>query len=117
MVNPPFIDHPIHLQPPKNLCRHHDLTRCPTEYFAYQEWTEKRILNGEEQTMCPKCKAYLFPEEMNHAKDNPPKLFNDLLTLLEDIIFEELQVHGLKSRIYKKRLNGLKKRSGLLRWR
>jgi len=44
-------------------------------------------------------------------------LFNDLLVLLEDLIFEELQVTGIKNRIYKKRLKQLKKRSGLLRWR
>jgi hypothetical protein len=112
-----FAKHPIHLRPPKNACKLHDFSGTPTEYFFYHEWREKRIRNGEEQEMCGKCGCYLFPEEMNVKKDNPPKLFNDLLVLLEDLIFEELQVTGIKNRIYKKRLKQLKKRSGLLRWK
>jgi len=112
-----FAKHPIHLRPPKKACAHHDWTNTPTEYFLFHEWREARIKNGEEQTQCPKCHAWLFPEEMNSKRDNPPKLFNDLLVLLEDVIFEELQVMGIKNRIYKKRLKQLKKRSGLLRWK
>jgi hypothetical protein len=54
---------------------------------------------------------------MNVKRDNPMKLFNDLLSFVEDMLVEELQVQGIKGRIYKKRLKQLKKRSGLLRWK
>jgi len=68
--------------------------------------------------MCPKCGSWLFPEEFNTEKDSPPKLFIDLITLLSDIIEDELQIRdGIKNRLYKKRIKGLKKRSGMLVWR
>jgi len=117
MTNPNLVDHPLWLKPPAKVCKFHNFERTPKEYFAHMEWQEKRYAKGDEQEACPKCGAWLFPEEMNIAKDNPPKLFNDLLSLIETILVDELQVSGMKGMIYKRKIRELRKRSGLLIWK
>jgi len=118
MTKPPFRNHPSHLMPPKNCCRYHDLTETPTEYYEWFNWAEEKYLNGEEQESCKKCGNWFYPEEMNKAKDTPPKLFLDILRLLEDILENEVGLEGsLRISIYKTRFRNLRKRTRLLLWR
>jgi hypothetical protein len=108
--------HPAHLSVPKGACKTHNFTNTPREYYAYHAWVERRYKSGHRQTQCKKCGLWLFPDEMNIVKDNPPKLVVDILKLLEDILLE-LRVSGVKENVYKARLRKLKKRVGVMQWR
>lgn len=119
MTIPPHRRHPAHLQPPETACKYHDFSNTPKEYFAYHEWVEHRYLDGDVQDCCPHCKCWLFPEEMNKLRDNPPRLFVDLIKLLEDILRDEILPQGptLRAKTYAMRTKKLKERSKVLDWK
>lgn len=116
MTDPPFRNHPSHLMPARNACRTHDFSQTPTEYFGWHVWVENRIKNGEKQECCKRCGNWLFPEEMNKAKDTPEKLFIDLVRIVEELIVERGLPPNIMA-IFKRRTAALKKRSRVLKWR
>ena len=116
MSDAPFRKHPAHLRPPEHACKHHDFSKTPKEYFEHATWVRNRYSDGERQSQCPKCKCWLFEEEMNTEKDTPYRLFNDLLQLFQDVLFVEVMKNprNYHSRVYKDRIRNLKKRSKIL---
>lgn len=37
--------------------------RSTLGYIAWHRWADRRTAKGDEQTRCPDCKLWLFPEE------------------------------------------------------
>ena len=103
--------------PPENACRTHDFSRTPREYFEWHNWVEQRYIDGDKQVRCKRCKCWLFEEELNVNKDTPPKLFIDMLKLLEDILDNELHVTGTQRAYYMRHIKDMKHRSGMLVWK
>ena len=111
-----FKNHPADLRPPKHGCKKHNFTETPSEYFQWHAWAERRILDGDEQEMCPKCHLWLFPEEMNKEGDTIIKLFVDMLNVMEDILVT-LEPVGLHEYEFRKKIQQIKKDTRLLMWK
>lgn len=46
---------------PKEECKH---KKSPLSYIKWVEYADSNYARGIEQTQCPKCKLWLFPDEI-----------------------------------------------------